>query len=136
MKVKYITRAERIERARKLLKPSPVKACRVPTWLRSRLLKLKKEGKFHSYSNCGENMLKDAMAAINVPSSALDNWGSTNWYDEEVLVTEPYSPNILHMSRLAHFLGVRCQGSGNSWHDPGYTSRILFVPSLPKRKIK
>jgi hypothetical protein len=99
------------------------------------LLKLKKEGKFHSYSTCGEIMLKDAMAAVNVPSSALDHWGTTTWYDEEVLVTEPYSPNILHMARLAHFLGVECQGSGNSWYDPGFTSRILFVP-LPKRKSR
>ena len=122
------TRDQEIQLARELLKPSEVKLHRVPNWLRSRLLKMKKAGKFTCDSTSSATMLHSAICATGVPPQVLDHWGTTTWYDEEVLVTEPYSPNLLHMAKIAKFLGVGCKGSGKSWHYPGYTTRILFTP--------
>jgi hypothetical protein len=118
-----------IREARKRLKPTRVKSRHVPAWLRSRLLKLKREGKLptaRKWPNNYELLMAAEKAAGCV--HLFDHWGSTQRNGKIVLVSEPYGPCVKSVVKLADFLGVECSIEANSWHYPGCTVRVVYYP--------
>jgi hypothetical protein len=123
----YEEQDKEIREARKKLKPTKVKSRHVPAWLRSRLLKLRREGKFQSDRTNNYALIFSAAEAVGC-SCLLDHWGSAQRNGETVFVSEPYGAEAERVERLATFLGVNGVIESNSWHYPGYTVRVVFYP--------
>jgi hypothetical protein len=117
---------ERIERAREILKPSPVRLHHVPNWLRRRLLE--RVGTEFRLTD-GSSVLRIAMDRLNI---RFDHYGSTVWCGIPAFVSEPYaSPDdIADAVRFAEVVGLELRIEPNSWWYPGQTTRLMFM--LPK----
>lgn len=107
---------------RDLLRPAPVRLGHVPQWLHARMLVV-----------FGRSPL-DALLVVS-PGSLnesrwLDHWGSID--NGAAFVAEPYPSlaAIAGATAFARAVGVRLEVSPASWHCPGHTIRLLFMPPM------
>ena len=117
-----------IQRARELLKPSPVRLHHVPGWLTKRIKQ--RLGRLPGCHYADDRLREVAsMAAGSVMcDSWLDHWGSTTHRGRKAFVTEPYADrsHIEAALRFADLLGLQVEFAANSWWYPGSTLRIAF----------
>jgi len=124
-----------IERARELLRPSPVRQGHRPAWLMRYLRPLRHNGDSPWRAFC---RLFDG--ELN-RSCWLDHWGSTRLERPDgrpevtgnvLFVSEPYGfrgEMARDLERLRELTGLRWQLESNAWWNPGQTVRILILPA-------
>lgn len=112
--------------ARALLKPTPVRHRRMPSWFRCRLLKALRGRRQTGASTAAWAIAVDLQQVFGV---SLDHWGTAEFGGEPSFVIEAYdftANNAFAYQHLADRLGCRWVLSPNSWHFPGRTFRAIF----------
>lgn len=112
-----------IEKARLILKPSPVRLHHMPRWFIA--------GVRRSH---GRLLYNSAITTLeNGPycrtTHWLDHWGSTDYHGKQCFVSEPYNLSAEAIKAISDF----CRDAGfcweilsNSWWYPGSTLRLLI----------
>ena len=113
---------DRIEAARKLLRPRPVKLNKYPRWLLRRVRAL---------GECHRPLPIEFIARGQIQTMAvwLDHCGTSDDDSRESFVSEPYRFASLDARELDSFceaLGLTWYLSSNSWWYPGRTVRIVI----------
>jgi len=121
-----------IDRARKLLQPTPVRSGHVPSWL-SKALRRHIKSDLFTYSPTTHCRLQYAVCSKCPYARWLDHWGSTTMFGDPIFVAEPYlnEDDLPNIAAFADRLDIAWSLSPNSWHFPGRTTRILFYPKGP-----
>ncbi len=126
-------------------KPSPVRAGRIPLWLGKLLTVAKNAGRLgpgvHPMPRCTYLDAADRQSGRGNYYNLLDHWGTTVLPDgREAFVSEPYGYHREHAMAFAELLGLTWEASCNSWHFPGRTTRLTFLPldgsTLPVRRAR
>ena len=126
---------ERIDAARLLLKPSPVRLHHMPRWFVTALKPIREERR---RGRLGSYVQDDLLAFVGSGEHWLDHWGSTKapvrrlgreGELREYFVSEPYgftAETAAGLNRLAEATGLVWSIESNSWWYPGATVRIVF----------
>ena len=122
-----VEQRRRIERLRKVLKPSPVQD-RIPRWFTDRIKE--QFGTPPGIPRPVPSTLVQWVRESFPPSTWCDHFGSTHWQGTKVFVSEPYPTveNLKVAIHVAWLLDIGLVISANSWWNPPLTIRLLFLP--------
>ena len=111
------------------MEPELVKLNHVPDWLRQGLLRVFGRGENGRVD--GRSLLMHAVEVIGI--TWLENWGSTCDSRGVVFASEPLEINSEKLRSVEEFadrIDVEHFVVPNSWHYPGQTFRIEFLPPV------